>query len=298
MGRNIIENYEGTMKNILAAILFVVLCTFMIQADDVAIKTFFTDADIQRVLNGEIVTRQYLKNNATKENTDLEIQIPRTKFADEDFGVYEMITDEKAFYPYKITDEASKLEFYNTLTAFSKLKGGQFYSRKRQQQEEVIHECYRIESSKKKKALEDETYTEIKPELTSYFLQKDSKFGVLTYRSELFNEDNNFVMVNTCTMPIAKLFFKIAGKEEYKIISYFLYDEEKEGFFYYVVFVMRIRMEFTLTKNDVLTLHPTTFSNRLRGGTVHFATLLGMDWFDKINPWDEKKLKKGYYRNY
>jgi hypothetical protein len=61
---------------------------------------------------------------------------------------------------------------------------------------------------------------------------------------------------------------------------------------------MRIRIEMLLKKGGLATLYPTTFSNRLRAGTVHLAKLLGLNWSAKLNPWDEDKMEEGYYRNY
>ena len=77
------------------------------------------------------------------------------------------------------------------------------------------------------------------------------------------------------------------------VICGFIYDEEKEGFFYYTVSPIRIRIDLALKK-----LSPTTFSNRLRATTVHLAKLLGLDWEDKYNPWIEEKLLSGGYKNY
>ncbi|HPO49117.1 MAG TPA: hypothetical protein PLO89_02230, partial [Spirochaetota bacterium] len=65
--------------------------------------------------------------------------------------------------------------------------------------------------------------------------------------------------------------------------------------FYYAVNGMRVLPEFLL-KNGFL--RPTTFSNRLRAAYVHFLKQIGVDKKDYFNPWDEEKLKSGFYRTY
>jgi hypothetical protein len=281
-------------------ILFVIFLILPIYAETtVSVNTFFSENDKTRLKTGVIITRMYIKNNASNENTDLKITIPNTIYTkNEDFDQYEMVTDEKTFIPFKITSEAEKITFYNILTSYSKLTGMQYYSRLRQQVEDLILSSYRIESPSNKKPLKDISYTEIKPKIINYFVQKDNKFGVLTYSSELYYENNNFILINTCLQPISKFVFSVCYKNEYKIITYFIYDPQLEGFYYYSVNVMRIRLNMLMTKNDILTLYPSTFSNRLRAGTVHFAGLMGLDWKNKINPWDEKLLTDGKYKNY
>ena len=61
---------------------------------------------------------------------------------------------------------------------------------------------------------------------------------------------------------------------------------------------MKIRLKILLDKNSRFALHPTTFTNRLRAGTVQLGILLGLDREKKINPWEEKLLLKAHYKNY
>ena len=58
---------------------------------------------------------------------------------------------------------------------------------------------------------------------------------------------------------------------------------------------MRIRFGLGLIASKT---NATLFSNRLRATTVHLAKMLGLNWDDKLNPWDEQKLLQGYYRTY
>ncbi len=279
---------------ILLTILFVIV---IFPESNLKTDNFFTSKDITRIKNGEIITRMYTKNNAVGENTDLIINIPKTKYINEDFSIYEMVTDEKAFIPYKLDSNEKKLNFYNTLCSYSKLKGMKYFSRRIQKIEQLIIDSYLIESINKKKKLNDITCSAILPQADNYFIQKDNKFGELIFKSTIYNDGDNFIMINTCLEPISNGILTMCKKEEYKFITYFIYDKESNGFFYYSANIMRIRLDFVLKKGK-FTLYPTTFSNRLRATTVHLVKLLGINWDNKINPWDEDKLAKGYYKNY
>ncbi|MCK4795878.1 MAG: hypothetical protein KAT05_00780 [Spirochaetes bacterium] len=275
------------MKKLIFFIFILGLSFQLYSTEPLELKTFFQNDDIKKIDNREIITRMYVRYNAKNENSCEKITIPRTKYNDEDFSNYEIITDEKGFIPYKLTDQ-SKLEFYNIISSFSKLNGMVYYSRRAGKVKELIKKCYRVESLSGNK-YDDIKYDETKPKITNMFLQKDNKFGTLIYRSELFNEGNNFVLINTCLEPITKLIFTINEQEEYKIITFFIYDIDKKGYYFYSFQAMRVRVDFILKSGMI---GPTSFSNRLRASTVHLAKLLSLDWNDKLNPW------KGKYDTY
>jgi hypothetical protein len=259
------------------------------------LDTFFSQDDIKTLTKGDLIARMYLKFNSRGENTHMNIEIPKTKYTDEDFEIYEALADDKAFIPYKLTNE-SKLRLVNNLTDFSGLKGSEYYSRSSGKVETLIVDCFRIDSPKTIKKLDNNVYTEIKPYIENYFFQQDNKFGKIVYKSELFNEGDNFVLVVTSAQPIKELNIDINSAGEYKILTFLIYNKEKEGYFYYSILAMRVKYDLAL-KNPLL-LKPTTFSNRLRAGTVHLAKLMGYDLTKKLNNWDETKLKNGEYRQY
>ncbi|HBD96428.1 MAG: hypothetical protein A2015_06610 [Spirochaetes bacterium GWF1_31_7] len=277
------------MRKIIAGFLVLISCSCLFAEEDLK-KLLFSATDLSRVNTGEIVSRMFLKFNATNENTDQIISIPKTKYTNVDYSVYESICDEKAFIPY-VLNEKSKLDFYNTFLGFSQLKGADYWTFNGAKKVTFILDSYTIESPKKRKMISDATTDTIKDYLVSYYVQEDNKFGKLCFKSELFNEGDNFVTVNSTIDQI----FPINRAGEYAIISFFIYDNEKKGFYYYAVSVMRIRSDLILKSGK---LYATTFSNRLRGGTVHVAKILGLNWNDKIITWDIDKLNKGLYRNY
>ncbi len=272
------------MRKFMYLIFIVFISLNIYSAEKVDIKTFFNQEELNKIDNSEIISRMYILHDARGENSHKEISIPRTKYLDEDFNIYEIKADEKGFIPYKLTEE-SKLKFYNILTGYSKLEGMDYYSRRAGKKEQLIKECYKVESLSGNKH-KDIEYKEIKPKISNMFLQEDNKFGKLFYKSELYNDGNNFILVNTCLVPLTKLIFSINDKEEYKICSYYIYDKEKQGFYYYSFLVMRVRVSALLKMKQGYS--PTTFSNRLRASSVHLAKLIGLNWEDKLNAWPGK----------
>jgi hypothetical protein len=67
------------------------------QNEALSTGTFMTDAEKEKVLKGEMISRMYIKYNARGENTHMNIEVPTTRYANEDFSVYEIIVDEKSF---------------------------------------------------------------------------------------------------------------------------------------------------------------------------------------------------------
>lgn len=273
-------------------IAFLVLLAFnlfIFSAIAVDKSTFFSLDELKRIDSGELISRMYVKYDPDKESsdTDLYAKINKTEYFDRSLDEYDLIADEKGFIPYKLTDE-SKLKFYNILTSFSSLKGMKYYSRRDAKVTIFIKECYRVESLSGKK-YNDITYSEIKPKLVSMFMQEDNKFGKLIYRSELYNEGDNFILINTNLEPVTKLMLTGAEKEDFKTYTFFIYDKEKSGFYYYSLVVLKAKSSLLLKQG---LFGPTAFSNRLRAATVHLAKLIGFNWEDKLNAW------KGKYDSY
>ncbi len=193
-----------------------------------------------------------------------------------------MISVEKVFFRYELTGE-SKLSVYNILASASKFKGMQYYSISDSKIMTFITSSDRIESPENKSSVKDAAYSIITPKTVSYFIITDNRFGDLIFRSELYNEGENFILKNVCTEPMEKYFISINNKEEYQLISFFIYDKESKGYFYYSINAMRIRSSYFLKLGM---LSARSFANRIRGSTVHTAKLLGLDWGDKIKAFE------------
>jgi len=156
---------------------------------------------------------------------------------------------------------------------------------------ELILDAYRVKSENNNKKIDDETYNEVKEKLTGYFYQEDNKFGKFIFRSDFNNYGNSFFLSNVSTQGI----FPINGKGDYKTITFFIYDDEKKGFFYYNLFAMRIKIGLDLLAKKT---NVTLFSSRVRAVTVHLINLIGLDWSNRLRPFEEEKLYKGLYRTY
>ncbi len=249
-----------------------------------SIDTFFNDNEKASVLKNKILTRVYLKyiECDNPEIRNERIQIPKTRYIEENFSDYEMVVDEKAFIPYKLNERA-KLSLYNIFSAYSKLSGVQYYSRTDKKTQPLIIRCSRIESPTQRTLLNDIVNSNIAGARVNYFQFEDNRFGVLAFRSEIFNEGDNFIVKNVCVQPMEKFGFSINKKGEYQMHSFFIYDRKANGYFYYAFQAMRIRSYFI---KKLGFLNPESFANRIRANTVHTAGLLGHDWRDRIKAFE------------
>lgn len=60
-----------------------------------------------------------------------------------------------------------------------------------------------------------------------------------------------------------------------------MYNEEKEGFYYYCIHALNIKASSLLPE---ALFDPESFANRIRAETVKRASLLGLDWSAKLRP--------------
>ncbi len=276
-------------------LFFTVICLLLsygVFANNIenSISAIFTANDLNRIYSGEIVSRMFVKYNATNENTDEFIAVPETPFTGGNYSEYEVVCDEKAFFPIDIS-QIPPLRMFNLITSYSNLKGAEYWSFNGGRKVVFIEDCYSMQSSRNRQRMADIRQTSLAPQSVFYFMQKDNKFGNMAFKSEIFNAGNSFVMINSTLDPI----FPINSAGEYKTITFLIYNEQKRGYLFYTIFLMRIRNALLLKSGRI---YATTFSNRLRGATVHLAGLLGLNWDNKLVTWDQQKLMQGFYRNY
>ena len=165
---------------IFIALFFVGICAF---AEELSVNMFMTQEQIDRVKAGEIITRMYIKYDQHKEATDLDLPVPSTSYAPVNYKDYQMITDEKAFLPYELTEE-TKMTFYNTISDANKLTDMQYYSRKADEVKTLVISAYPT-TKKWIRIKNQQPLTEIQPHITGYFRQKDNKFGLLSFKKVL-----------------------------------------------------------------------------------------------------------------
>lgn len=276
---------------ILSRITFFSLVVSMCVVFSYAVESgmLFSPEELDKIKNGEILSRMYLKYNGAGENSVEYIDVPVTEYTGVEFKNFEMICDEKAFIPFDVNEKGVQ-EMYRILTTPSLLKGSLYYSRRDQEVKELIVDAFGVDEKNKKLATESDGIVKIVTK--GRFRQKDNKFGTLYFSSELYNSGNDFILVNTCDDAIPF----ISNKGEYKIVSFFIYDAEAAGYVYYTVYGMRIRTEMFLKKGSIKTLSPTTFSNRLRAATVKLFHLMGNSEEKRYNPWENDPLGRDRYK--
>lgn len=278
--------YDLKFKQI---VLFLILVIILLNHNQLSLAqkkintdNLFTKHEKEILLRGELITKSFLKHRGTihTPNTDARIIVPITKFTQNYLQNYEMLCVEKAFFRYEAS-EKSLLYLDNTLTAYSKLSGMQYYSRTDKKIQPFITESYGLDSNYKR--TDDITRSSITPKSVNYLKITDNRFGDLIFRSELYNEGENFILKNVCLQPMEKYFIAINNKEEYQLISFFIYDKQAKGYYYYSLHAMRIRSESFL---KLKMLSAENFANRIRGNTVHMAKLIGLNWDDKIKAFE------------
>lgn len=269
--------------------IFLLFASFSVLNAQVSINQLFSSEELAGLADDlTIKTRVYLKYNALNENTHDNLIVPTTKFTGDEFLDYEMICDEKAFIPYDLEKESTQ-KVYEILTDPTLLKGSRYYSRRAREVKELIVDAFPIDEKGKK--IVENAPKNLKPYTKGRFRQKDNKFGKLDFISELYNEESNFILVTTCDTAIPF----IAKKGEYKIVSFFMYDELRKGFYYYAVYGMKINTDSLLKKGGLKTLAPTTFTNRLRAALVKISSLLGYSRENEYNPWENDPLGRDHY---
>ncbi|MFH0974368.1 MAG: DUF6675 family protein [Spirochaetota bacterium] len=271
-------------QTIFITYLFLIIAAFAFAEERISADKFFSKTEKETLRKGNIITKSYLKYNGIvhTSGTDAQISFPATGFIGKETAEYEMICIEKAFFPFALNDK-TKLSIYNTLAAPSKLSGMRYYSKTSGKTGKLITGSQHIDSTDMKKPLKDTVYTAISPKTVLYFKTTDNRFGSLLFRSEIYNDGDNFILKNVCIQPMEKYFILINNKEEYQLVSFFIYDKESKGYFYYSINAMRIRNDYFLKRK---LLSAENFANRMRGSTVHIAKFLGLDWKDRLKAFE------------
>lgn len=244
----------------------------------ISVPSFIPADEITVLRQGKIITRAYLKGSPPLNiGSRNDLMIARSEHIG-DFSNYEMVADEKAFIPYRLTDQ-NRLAFYNLLTAHSRLAGMKYYSITARKLAPFIIDSHTVETAEGARKAADPVYGSIIKKRESYFRVRDNRFGDMVFRSDLYNMGDCFIVKNTSTTPVSKYGMSLSGAGEYQMIHFLLYDREASGFYYYAVHALRIHNGALIKSGMLSTL---SFANRLRAGTVHLAQMLGVDLSDRI----------------
>jgi len=248
---------------------------------DTAVRVFFTAGERASVKKGAIISRATLAGGeGFNLPAEASIILPRSRHIPRELSGYEMLAEERAFFPYAMNPPRA-LSLYNSLFAFSKFAGIRYYSRTDRKLLTYILSSSRIASPGGGGALPDPVYGVVEPRRSCHFAIRDNRFGDITFSHEVLADGDTFVVKSVCVHQLRKMGFTIAGAEEYRLTSMFLYSPADRGFYYYGLHALRVRTGF-FTSSGLL--NAESFANRLRAETVRRAGLLGLDWSAKIRP--------------
>ena len=240
-----------------------------------SIEMFFEPDEVNKVLQGDIYTFSRFGNKIKNaDGSNRIVKLPVTEYIAKELSGYEMVTVEKAFFPYDLKTE-SKLAFYNYLQRYSTLAGTLYYSRTDRKVQKLVLESYRVDSTDLKQKEEDTVHTQIKDYHRDYVYLKDNRFGKIVFSSEIFHKNDHFVMRQTNIKPLSMFRIPVNDKGQYQLISFYIYDKDRKGYFYYTVHAMKVRGGLIRTLGR---LSPESLANRTRAMTVHIAAFFEMDW--------------------
>jgi len=260
------------------AALVLFLNVSALSSGSLSIEMFFKPDEVNKVLQGDIYTFSRFGNKI--KNTDGSntiIRLPVTEYIARELEGYEMVTIEKAFFPYDLKTKP-KLSLYNYLQKYSTIAGTLYYSRTDQKVQKLVLESYRVDSTDFKQKEKDLVHTQIKDYHKDYIYTKDNRFGKIVFRSEIFHKNEHFVTRQTNIKPLSMFRIRVNDKGQYQLISFYIYDKDKKGYFYYTVHAMKVRGGLIRTLGR---LSPESFANRIRAMTVHIAAFFEMDWSER-----------------
>lgn len=240
-----------------------------------SIEMFFKPDEIREVLQGDICTfSRFGDKIRNTDGSNTIVKLPATEYMAKELEGYDMVTVEKAFFPYDLKTK-SELALYNYLQRYSAFAGILYYSRTDKKVQKLVLESYRVDSTDLKQKEKDPVHTQIEDYHKDHVYLKDNRFGKIVFCSEIFHKDDNFVTKQTNAKPLSMLGITVSGKGQYQLISFYMYDKERRGYFYYAVHAMKVHSGLIRRFGR---LSPESFANRLRAMTVHIAAFFEMDW--------------------
>jgi len=257
------------------AALVLLLNVSPLSSHPLSIEMFFEPNEVNEVLQGEIYTFSRFGSKIRNTDGSKEItRLPVTEYVARELQGYEMVTVEKTFFSYDLKAK-SKLALYNYLQKYSALTGILYYSRTDRKVQKLVLESYRVDSADFKRKEKDRVHTQIEDYHRDYVYIKDNRFGKIVFCSEIFHKDDNFVTKQTNAKPLSMLGITVSDKGQYQLISFYMYDKDRKGYFYYAVHAMKVRSGLIRRFGR---LSPESSANRIRAMTLHMAAFFELDW--------------------
>ena len=257
------------------AALVLLLNASALSSHSLSVEMFFTPSEVDGVLQGDIYTFSRFGNKIRNtDGSNTVIKLPATEYMTKELEGYEMVTVEKAFFPYDLKTKP-RLAFYNYLQRYSDLAGILYYSRTDKKARKLVLESYRVDSADFKQKEEDHAHTLIRDYHKDHVYLKDNRFGKIMFSSEIFHKDDHFVTRWINVKPLSMFRIPVSDRGQYHLICFYIYDSDRKGYFYYAVHAAKVRGGLIMTLGR---LSPESFANRIRAMTVHIATYFEMDW--------------------
>ncbi|MCX7679464.1 MAG: hypothetical protein N2316_09620 [Spirochaetes bacterium] len=242
--------------------------------------SFFLGLEKISVESGTIITRVSAPGRKSfRKPLGEKIVLPPISVIPKELNEYDIIAEEKAFFPYLLTAQ-NKIAFYNLLFRFSSFKGMQYFSKREKKIATYIIDCNTIVSMNDYTAIPDREYSSIVPKRQGFFKILDNRFGEIIFQSEIIAEQNVFVIKNVNINPLQKFGHVLVPKGGLVNLAVYSYCSAKKGFYYYSVHAIK------LGENSIITalLDPESVANRIRAETVHRASMLGLDLRSQLRP--------------
>jgi len=242
----------------------------------ISLKQFFTDNEIQFVLNGEFLTSAKLKDGNAVSGPVENTGPAGIKYLNAAISESDMVAIDKCFFKMEANDK-NRDRIYASLTDYSHIKGMEYYSQSEKGRAALIIKSYKINSSEN--FISADKKFNIPEKTISHFAVQDNRLGLLTFKSELIYDGENFIMSNILTKGVTKFGMNVFNPMDYKIYKFFIYDKKSKGYFLYTVQFMKVRSN-VLNRFDLI--KPESFGNRVRAENIHFLKNIGIDRSGKL----------------
>jgi hypothetical protein len=264
------------MKKIILTII--IICTLISASNPlISLKSFFTDNEIKSALNGNFLTSVKLKGLGSADSGQVDNgSSAKNGYLDAAESEFDMIAIDKGFFSMEANGK-NRDRLYKLLTNFSYLKGMEYYSQSDKSNATLILKSYKIDSTEN--SISNNKIENIPEKTISSFSVQDNRLGLLTFKSELIYDGENFIVNNTLSKVVTKFGLNIFNPKDYRVYKFLIYDKKSKGYFFYTIQFMKVRSNVL---NSFNLIKPESFGNRVRAEDIHFLKNIGIDRFEKL----------------
>ncbi len=257
-------------------IAFIVALVFSVYIPEgYSFGNFFSPTERKAMLQGKIVSRTTVYGKTiVSGGKKVSVRPPSCRFLPEDIAKYEILAEERAFFPLPPARDHRKC-LYDAMVSFEKMKGMKYYSTGSGKPKTLILDSSLISDG----TAGEKSKSDAKKKLTHFYRIKDNRFGWQSFKQNIFNAGNSFIAFSKSLQPMKRFGSTINYAGESLIVYVFHYDHRLKGYLYLGLHAMRMRNSYF---RGLGLPSPTSMANRLRANTVYLAGLLGSDWSGKL----------------